>query len=91
KPRLPQANTMAALLHKYRREFAAPFAISHHSSKEGYCSYTNEGEMNDPLHACRVLVYRRFPISLACMSGMNQLGFVLQIRIDRWSSTISSR
>lgn len=42
KPRLPETNTMAALLHKYRREFAAPFAISHHSSKEGYCSSTNE-------------------------------------------------
>lgn len=43
KPRpAADASRMAALLDKYRREFAGPFAISHHSSKEGYCSSTNE-------------------------------------------------
>lgn len=40
KPR-PDTNSMASLLDKYRREFAGPFAISHHN-KEGYCSSTNE-------------------------------------------------
>ncbi|KAK1644478.1 hypothetical protein QYE76_062283 [Lolium multiflorum] len=42
RPRAPDTNRMAALLDKYRREFAGPFAISPHSSKEGYCSSTNE-------------------------------------------------
>uniref|UniRef100_A0ACD5WCT6 Uncharacterized protein n=1 Tax=Avena sativa TaxID=4498 RepID=A0ACD5WCT6_AVESA len=42
RPRAPDTIRMAALLDKYRREFGGPFAISSHSSKEGYCSSTNE-------------------------------------------------
>ncbi|CAM0875105.1 unnamed protein product [Alopecurus aequalis] len=45
RPRGPDPNRMAALLDKYRREFAGPFAISPDSGKEGYGSSTNE-DMN---------------------------------------------
>jgi myb proto-oncogene protein len=44
----PDSSSMASLLHKYRREFAVPFAINHDSinhdsnKEDDYCSTTNE-------------------------------------------------